>query len=405
MRHRIATKTAVLVAALLLLGGLARPSWADKGGRRRFSSKEMRIANLTSRSHGAVGKNAITPRVVRQGLAKQETVLDFGAGRDALHAQTLRSLGYKVTAHEFGDNAVPGVHDPKALERRYDVVYASNVLNVQSSRGMLDRTLAQIAGTVKPGGRFVGNYPGSPRKSGLKPSQVKSLLLKHFGEVRRVAGTSGAPVWEARQPKQKQQQQATTPKARSSREGTPGKRTSSKRTSSKRTSSKRTSRRGAEEIVVTTTKGTRIYRDRENGVGKRMGQDLYVHRQYASQVVPGVLLAAARSQLPADFRYTIVKYNAKTKTISFISSPDWDKAAEPSVGTAYTVHVDGRVKKTAAAGKIYHHKWLFVRDSYKGFNVAASVRRSRAWLALDNIDFARIQSAEYWKKNVVSRLR
>jgi hypothetical protein len=49
-----------------------------------FSGDEMLVANKTSHSRGAVGKLAVTPRVVLENLRKGESVLDFGAGKDAM---------------------------------------------------------------------------------------------------------------------------------------------------------------------------------------------------------------------------------------------------------------------------------------------------------------------------------
>lgn len=156
----------------------------------------METANRTSRARGAIGSRAITPRYVQTVATPEHTILDYGAGRDAVHAQTLRDSGLNVTAHEFGQNRNER-HDPDALERQYHLVYASNVLNTQSSHEMMARTLDQIRAAVRPGGGFVGNYPGSPRKSGLKAQDVEALLKERFKTVKRVGGTSSAPLWHA----------------------------------------------------------------------------------------------------------------------------------------------------------------------------------------------------------------
>jgi hypothetical protein len=161
-----------------------------------YSPQEMETANRTSRGRGAIGAKAVTPRYV-QGIADpQHSILDYGAGRDAVHAQTLRDAGFNVTAHEFGSNANER-HDPQALERQYHLVYASNVLNTQSSPEMMARTLDQIRASVRPGGGFVGNYPVSPRKSGMTPKDVETLLKARFKNVKRAGGTSSAPLWHA----------------------------------------------------------------------------------------------------------------------------------------------------------------------------------------------------------------
>ena len=161
--------------------------------------EQIRIANNTSRAGGAVGKMAVTPRWVADNVDKSDKILDFGAGTDAIHAKSLRENGYNVTAHEFGDNVREGIHKQNALSETYDVVYASNVLNVQSSEEMLRRTLGQIRDSVSKDGLAVFNYPASPRKSDLTVDQVSAIIAEVFpGAVERVNKGSGTPMWTAK---------------------------------------------------------------------------------------------------------------------------------------------------------------------------------------------------------------
>lgn len=139
-------------------------------------------------------------------------------------------------------------------------------------------------------------------------------------------------------------------------------------------------------------------------VGKEIGGAVYVHRQYESLLPQAV--QAAKAALPSSFAYTIVKYAMSKETVSFIQSEDFDRSHEPIVGDLYTIKSDGSAsfRSKATDPWIYHHKWLFVADDYKGFDVAASKARSRQWLDLDNIDFRRIGKKSYWEKHVVPRL-
>ena len=75
---------------------------------------------------------------------------------------------------------------------------------------------------------------------------------------------------------------------------------------------------------------------------------------------------------------------AKIKTNRTPKSPNWDSAQEPLATTGLKVS-DGKIKKLNI-NQIYHHKWLFVKDDYKGFNVDDSVKRSLAWLPLRKED-------------------
>jgi hypothetical protein len=139
------------------------------------------------------------PRVVGEMAKPGMTILDFGAGKEAIHVHMLRAKGLDVTAYDFGANVRLGLHDPDALSRQYDLVYASNVLNVQSSLEMLHGTVAQIAGATKDEGHVVVNLPREPRKC----ADVTVTLLRHILEehglssLQLVGGNGGAPVFLA----------------------------------------------------------------------------------------------------------------------------------------------------------------------------------------------------------------
>lgn len=154
----------------------------------RFTEKEIKIANATSRSNGASAINsdgairAIVPNFIFKNIEKyrDKTILDFGAGKDAIHTKWLRDNGLNVTAYDFGENCIEGIHDKNALNKRYDVIFASNVLNVQSSEEMMDATLCQIYKTLKKGGKFIFNYPASPRKLDMPEWELITLVGETF---------------------------------------------------------------------------------------------------------------------------------------------------------------------------------------------------------------------------------
>lgn len=169
-----------------------------------FKPEEMEIANRTARAHGAVGGKAIVPRYVEETSKPTEAILDFGAGPEAAHTEHLRHDGFKhVDAFEFGSNVRPGVHNPRALQMEYDTLFASNVLNVQSSKDMLGTTLDELEHTVSSNGRLVANLPSEPRKMAIDATQLKAMLSERFYQVERVGGTPSAPLFEARYPHDK----------------------------------------------------------------------------------------------------------------------------------------------------------------------------------------------------------
>lgn len=163
-----------------------------------FSDEEKEIANATSRNKGAVGSKALVPQFVLKYANPTDSILDFGAGKSAAHALSIQQQGYNVTAHEFGGNINPEIHDPNALSKKYDIVYASNVLNTQSNKNMLARTLDQIRSVTKKRGKFIGNFPLEPRKAkDIDSEYLHNELLKRFNNVELIGGTKRAPVYLA----------------------------------------------------------------------------------------------------------------------------------------------------------------------------------------------------------------
>jgi hypothetical protein len=154
----------------------------------------------------------------------------------------------------------------------------------------------------------------------------------------------------------------------------------------------------AELKKVGLKRGNKIYK-----VGKDIHGEVYVQKQYENQF-PKALLDKAKSVLPSNFKYDVVKFALKTGTFSFIISKDFDTNEEPSVNGGITVKQDGSSKTFSDHGWIYHHKWMFVGDDYKGFDVDGSKKRSLEWVKLPNIDKSRIGQWEYWNKNVLQRL-
>lgn len=167
----------------------------------RYTEDEIKKATRSCRTRGCIGARALIPQMVPQYAKKSDHILDYGAGKEAIHARSLRTRGYHVTAHDFGENFKKGVHDPTALKHRYDLVYASNVLNVQSNQRMLERTLDEILHVLKAGGIFLCNYPTSPRYVEvdgeiLSTYGLEVLLKERFKSIERVKASS--PVWVCR---------------------------------------------------------------------------------------------------------------------------------------------------------------------------------------------------------------
>jgi hypothetical protein len=125
--------------------------------------------------------------------------------------------------------------------------------------------------------------------------------------------------------------------------------------------------------------GTKLARYK-NKVGKMVSGKLYVHKQYAKEALPKKQLAAAERKLKnaePDFNYNVVVHEQKTGKFWFHNSENFDTHPEPNSGE-YVV-VDGKETKRAKTSTIWHHKWQWVKDDYKGFDVDESFERSKDW--------------------------
>lgn len=146
------------------------------------------------------------------------------------------------------------------------------------------------------------------------------------------------------------------------------------------------------------------HRSRRYGVGKEIGGAIYIHRS-AEDVLPADVIARGRSCFPPGFEYHVVKYDPKSNVVSFVEAPDFDVAPEPSIHRVVTVAPDGSSRLRDLGGRvIYHHKWLFVREGYAGFNTQESQSRSRIILGVRDIDPKRIGSKAYWTTHVLPRI-
>jgi SAM-dependent methyltransferase len=145
----------------------------------------------------------------------------------------------------------------------------------------------------------------------------------------------------------------------------------------------------------------------EFGVGKKMGDEVYLHRDYEG-VLPQGDLADAKERID-DFEYNLIRYNTKTGAIGFFNSPDFDTSPEPINGNLIVVEPDGAIRtvdlnKNPDKQAIYHHKWEWVKDDYKGFDVKQSIERSIAWQKVVNregIDRKRIGFQGVWQNEVL----
>jgi hypothetical protein len=126
------------------------------------------------------------------------SVLDYGCGKNPSHIPALRRRFDAVFKYDVA-------HFPVRPTGVFDIVAASNVLNVLPTIKSVAQTIADIAAFVKPDGCAIINYPETPRKSRMKDGTeldadgIEVLLKLAFKTVQRLPyyGTKDAPVFKA----------------------------------------------------------------------------------------------------------------------------------------------------------------------------------------------------------------
>ena len=155
----------------------------------------------SGRSKGFTGKTPVSWEYAKEILSKNDKVLDYGAGKNAVQSQELAEKGYDITPYDLPENQVKGLHDMNALRDRYKYTVASNVLNVQPNPSAVLDVLEEIYDTLEPGGSMIANYPTSPRYTGMTAGAIKQLIEEAgFTSPEIVGGTNQSPVFKAIRP-------------------------------------------------------------------------------------------------------------------------------------------------------------------------------------------------------------
>lgn len=137
-----------------------------------------------------------------------------------------------------------------------------------------------------------------------------------------------------------------------------------------------------------TLNGSRVWYSKL-GVGKQVGSKIYVHKDYALEVVPTDVLWCAQDILhkwEPGASFNCICYDLKNpNVVRFDEAPRFDTDREPYPGIMYTVDVSRadegeKCYKVGYSGAIWHHKWLWVDAGYEGFDVQTSYDWSRQWL-------------------------
>lgn len=136
-----------------------------------------------------------------------------------------------------------------------------------------------------------------------------------------------------------------------------------------------------------TLNGSKICRCSKYGVGKLIGGDIYFHKDYVKDIIPSDIWESALYILSTNygsFSYNCIRYSPNLQRISFQASLDFDTAREPMVGNYITIDIPNERIISGSSRYIWHHKWLWVKNDYPGFDVAESWRWSKYWLSVLN---------------------
>ena len=124
-----------------------------------------------------------------------------------------------------------------------------------------------------------------------------------------------------------------------------------------------------------TFKGSKIQRYKDN-VGKCIGGCVYVHRQYMEEVIPKEIIDNLQW---TNFEFNTVVYNLKDKSMRLDQASRFNVDREPCAEFYVKIFRDGFVSE-GTTSSIWHHKWLWVKDDYEGFDVKESYAWSKKWL-------------------------
>ena len=136
----------------------------------------------------------------------------------------------------------------------------------------------------------------------------------------------------------------------------------------------------------------KIKRDKKFGVGKKMGNQLWFHKEYAKEIIGKELYSEFISQFKNAFEFEVIRWEEKKNEIAFIESVDFLNSKEPLVGRVQRIQKEnnefifGKLMNQQKDPLIYHHKWLFVKDDFVGFSVEQSKKRSIEWKSVAGVD-------------------
>lgn len=161
--------------------------------------------------------------------------------------------------------------------------------------------------------------------------------------------------------------------------------------------------------TLTLPNGKKLQRNKKYGVGKQIANDLYFHKKYLDSFDFAPAVKQKISLLPSDFTFNIIRFNLKNKDCSFMDSPDFDSSFHPIIKASFKINSDNTSnqkipKITGENPPIYHHRWLFVKDDYNGFNVDVDFKYSQLWSQTPNLISNKYGFLRHWEETSIPKI-
>ena len=314
-------------------------------------------------------------------LKKGQKVVDIGGGRfdKVIEDASVEGIDVKVF-DPFNRTPEHNAAVADAIrEGQADVAMSHNVLNVIKEDANINTVIQQAENAVKPGGKahfsvYEGDgkgVGGVTQKGGSFQRNQKTVDYVPFVEEVFGAGnvTRKGKIITAVKPIEKAQEKLKKFK------------------SPKGTIFKRGGKFGGLDFPVGKVIG---------------GNQVYFHKNYIGSQPKEVqdLYNSALDKLPPDHNFNTLMYmkgkGDTPDTIRFDESADFDFAREPTPGKMVAIDANGNVAERNS-NQIFHHKWMWVGDDYKGFDVNKEYGWSKQWTSkVDN--FSGIGKKENWDR-------
>ena len=142
---------------------------------------------------------------------------------------------------------------------------------------------------------------------------------------------------------------------------------------------------------------------------KKVGSCIYVHKSNIQELLDVLPDDAYKGDILYwyNFRkqkgtasYEVIKYDTKKHKLSFIDSPDWFSANEPTVGNYTCWDFDKETAVHRSGGtQVYHSKELFMADDTDLIDIQKAKERTKLWQSLIKKEEKKlIGNKNYWKQ-------